>query len=247
MDSNNNSNLSKKNTIDIVGKFKDRTEKRLAKELLLKYLEDYDIETISDRNTLSELIYYEIIQSRLQDRLNKFYAEDSKAVPINIIEILHKNSDIIVKMKNTLGLNRAKTKDKPYDIMQHLIKRHTKWRDENQASRTMKCPHCKQFILLKMKVDAWEAQGHPFFKDNILYNKALFEKYYGKTIMIDDNFIAEVLETSNDYPEWIRKRRIDKTSEIIQTQEEDKSGTVQSSVSLLDSKETGQNVSDNKG
>ena len=35
-----------------------------------------------------------------------------------------------------------------------------------------------------------------------------FEKYWGKTVEIDDQFIADVLETSSQYPAWVRKKRM---------------------------------------
>ena len=61
-----------------------------------------------------------------------------------------------------------------------------------------KCPHCEQFVLLKMRMDAWDSQKHPFFKDNTVWNTHLMS-HLGKTVFVDEQFVANVLETSKDY------------------------------------------------
>lgn len=210
--------------IEITGKFKNKLEKKLAKDLLLKYLNDYQIETISERNTLNEVIYLEVVQKRLQDRLNEYYAKDAKAVPLQMIDAIHKNSDAIIKLKNTLGLNRSREVKLNYDAYQHFIKRAKRWMEENQASRTLKCPKCQDFILLRMRTSQWEAQKHPFFHDNFLYNKTLFTNL-DKTVKIDKNFIAGVLETSTDYIDWIIQK-LGKHEKSIQTEKEEQSGVI---------------------
>ena len=185
--------------VDITGKFKDKDEQHLAQVLLDRYLKDYELESVSDSNTIQEVIYYEVLQSRIQEKVNDLYANNVKAIPYDIVSVMHKNSETIIKLKSTLGLNRA-NKDKlvGYDAYDHLQKRMAKWLSENQAGRTMKCPHCEQFVLLKMRMAAWDAQKHPFFKDNIVWNAHLMA-HLGKTVYIDEQFVANVLETSKDY------------------------------------------------
>ena len=185
--------------VDITGKFKDKDEGKLAQVLLDRYLKDYELESVSDSNTIQEVIYYEVLQTRLQDKINELYANNVKAIPYDMVGIMHKNSETIIKLKSTLGLNKS-SKDKliGYDAYDHWIKRHQKWLSENQAGRTMKCPHCEQFVLLKMRMDAWEAQKHPFFKDNTVWNEFLMS-HLGRTVFVDDQFVSNVLETSKDY------------------------------------------------
>jgi len=184
----------------VTAKFKDRAEKNYARILETKYLDEFDIESISDRNTLAELIYMEVIQKRLQEQLNNFYDLDSKAVPINLVEIIHKNSKVIIDLKNALGLNKAKAK-KGYDVISHLMKRAKIWRENNQGSRTITCPHCSKLIMLKIRTEQWEAQKHPFFKDKVLYNIHLMDMYKKGKINRDD--VAKVLECSPDYVGWL--------------------------------------------
>ena len=185
--------------------FQDSQERKVAERLLTKYMSDYAINTIAERNALQQLIYFEVVQQRLQENLNEMYSRDVKAVSGEIISMMHRNAEAILKIKDTLGLNRSKEKVGAYDALEHLKRRFAKWREENQASRTLKCPHCQQFTLLKMRMDAWEAQKHPMFKDNVIYNKQLFENR-GKTVLIDDEFIAKCLETSPDYVGWVVNR-----------------------------------------
>ena len=191
-------------TNEIVNKFTDLLERKTARTLYQKYMADYAIETVSDTNTLGEIIYLEVIQTRLQSKLNQMYASEAKAVPAGLVDIIHKNSEAILKLKNSLGLNKAKESKSLVDRYNQLMRRAKQWQGENQASRTIKCPSCLEFILLRIRTEAWEAQKHPFFKDTILYNKTLFEKYYKKPVIVDENFIAEVLETSSDYVRWVK-------------------------------------------
>ena len=193
-------------TNEIVNKFTDLLERKTARNLYGKYMADYAIETVSDTNTLGEIIYLEVIQTRLQGKLNQMYDSESKAVPAGLVDIIHKNSDAILKLKNSLGLNKAKESKGFLDRYQQLMRRAKQWQSDNQASRTIKCPSCLDFILLRVRTEAWEAQKHPFFKDTILYNKALFEKYYKKPVIVDEDFIAEVLETSSDYVRWVKEK-----------------------------------------
>jgi len=186
---------------DIIEKFKG-DERKLASNLIERYLKDYSIESVSDLNTLKEVIYYEIIQCRLQDKLNEF--ADSKTIPIQLVNVMHENSDAIIRLKNSLGLFADKEKKTEYDVLKHLKRRFSVWLNENQGSRTLVCPHCSKMVLLKIKTDAWTSQKHPFFKDRILYNEHLFKLYRANTITKKD--LATILETSEDYIDWILEK-----------------------------------------
>lgn len=188
--------------IDIGIMFTDRKEVKQSRLLLGKYLDDYSIETISDKNTLKEVIYLEIVQQRLQEKLNEFYSKDGKAVPLQLVELIHKNSDAILKLKFCLGLNKEKeAKKSGLDVLGELKKRFKVWRAENQGTRTIVCPHCGKMVMLKIRTEAWKTQKHPFFKDRILTNKHLLDLYKKGTITKKD--VAKVLECATDYIDWI--------------------------------------------
>ncbi len=183
---------------EIVNKFKGE-ERKQALSLLEKYFKDYSIESVSDINTLKEIIFYEIIQYRLQDKLNDF--AESKTIPIQLVNVMHENSEAIIKLKNSLGLFADKEKKSEYDVLKHLKRRFSVWLNENQASRTLVCPHCSKMVLLKMKTDIWESQKHPYFRDRVIYNKVLIQLYHDQKITKKD--LAGVLETSEDYIDWV--------------------------------------------
>jgi len=185
--------------LDITRRFVDREEQTLAKDLLKKYCKDYVIETISDKNTLKQLIYLEVIQNRLETSMNQLHTEN-KAVPLQIMDSLHKNIDEIIVLKETLGITK-KNKEQDVNPIEILKKKFKKWRENNQGSRTLVCPHCSKMILLKIRTEVWEAQKHPFFKDKILANVGLVKLYKEGKLNKED--VALILECSPDYIDWL--------------------------------------------
>ncbi len=216
--------------------FTDSEEKKQAQTLLRKYLRDYSIETVSDRNTLKDLIYLEVLNSRLQQSINKsFNVEEGKTVvpPKEMIRVIHANIEQVTTLKEKLGITRQKEQDKHKDPLAYIYllqKKRKKWLEENQASRYMSCPHCGKSTLLKIKMDVWEAQKHPWFKDRILGNDELIKSYKETLVALDklkdagvkfrleDDYLviegvkfplllkqrlARVFEVSHDYIVWL--------------------------------------------
>jgi DNA-directed RNA polymerase subunit RPC12/RpoP len=188
--------------LDIESQFEDKEEKKQSTVLAKKYLNDYTFEFVSDKNTLKQLIYLEMINIRLQKMLNEFY-RDSQAVPTQMMEGLHKNVMQITALKETLGLvkddkNEAATGMSAIDVLKKKFK---KWRAENNGSRTIVCPECSKMVLLKIRTDAWEAMKHPYFCDRFLGNRKLFDLVY-KNVLTKKQ-VADILETSEDYVDWI--------------------------------------------
>ena len=185
--------------LDISELFEDQSEKKAAKALVLKYLSDYTIETISDKNNLKSLIYLEIINTRLQKVLNKFQAEE-KAPDSRVVRTVHENIEQITELKEKLGITRDKqdlNSASGYGYLQALKAKYKVWLSENQASRYMLCPHCGKQVLLKIDMNHWHAQKHPFFKDRILGNEHLIELYKQEKLTKLD--LAKIFETSEDY------------------------------------------------
>ena len=181
----------------------DDTEKKLAKELLDKYLKDYTIETISDKNILKQLIYLEVLNTRLQIKLNKYSEEDNNDDKdlVKVIEVVHKNLTQIINLKSQLGIIGNKKKENDADVLNVLKKKFKNYLKENQASRTIVCPYCSQMVLLKIRTTAYDAQKHPFFRDRILYNDHLVNLVIEGTLTKED--VAQILECSPDYIDWL--------------------------------------------
>ena len=198
--------VSPDHDMEISSLFSDRREITLAKRLLNKYLSDYSPASVSDKNNLRHLIYLEIIQIRLQEKMNLMNST-SNAIPLQMIDSVHKNLREINDLKLKLGLigeKREEPKNDAYKALELLKDKFKRWREENQGSRRLTCPWCGKMIMLKIRTDAWEAQKHCMFRDRILANKHLIQLYLEQKITKDD--VAKILETSTDYVLWLLDR-----------------------------------------
>ncbi len=192
--------------IDVDSLFVNIEDQKSAKVLIRKYLDDYTPETVSDINTLRSILFLEVLNSRLQDELNSD-KEAQRDINLRAVETIHKNLNQILVLKGSLGLTKDK-KDgnvKSVDEKIKLMRKQFKvWMSQNQASRECVCPYCAQHFLLRIRMEHWEAQKHPFFKDRILYNKPLIELFLEGVITKEK--LAEILECSPDYIGWVIER-----------------------------------------
>ena len=188
-----------KDLLDVDNLFQDKKEKVKGKKLLHKYVSNYSIETVSDKNILSQVIYTEILIERIQEKLNSFKDND-KAVPISLVDTLLKLQNQALSLKEKLGILDSKESNtfKEIEVLKRKLKN---WGKENQASRTIACPSCGQMVLWRIRTDIWEAQRHPFFKDKVLGNKNLIELYFKRKLTKVD--VAKVLGTPEDYTDWL--------------------------------------------
>ncbi len=189
--------------LEVENLFISKAEKKQAVMLLKKYLSDYTIETISDKNTLCQLIYLEILNFSLQNALNDA-RKTTKAIPSNMVDLIHRNMQEIAKTKLSLGIaknSKDQNKQDGFAYLQLVKKKYKKWLGENQATRTLWCPHCAKATLLKIKMDIWEAQQHPFFRDRILGNEHLISLYKQNKLTRED--LAKIFEVSPDYVDWL--------------------------------------------
>lgn len=201
-----NNEVSKDEDLDIEDMFVDKDEKKLAKKLIKKYLSTYTIETISDKNTLKQLVFLEVFNTRLEKELNTYH-KDGQPSPTKTVDALHSNLNQISTLKDKLGLSRDKRAENVndgYSVLNTLFKKHKIWREENQGSRNANCPYCSKMILFKIRTDVWEAQKHPFFRDKVLVNDHLMAMYKDNKISKHD--VARVLGTSLDYISWLVKK-----------------------------------------
>jgi len=205
--------------IDVTSLFKNKTEIKDAKKLLEKYLIDFSPTTVSDKNNLRSLIYLEIMQLRLQNKMNE-HADKDSAIPLQMMNAIHSNLNEINVVKEKLGLigkDKEVAKTDAYKALELKIKRHRQWMDANQGSRTMPCPHCGKIALWKIRTNIWEAQKHPFFRDKVLYNRHLIKMYLMKQVSRQD--VADVLEVSSDYIDWlVEKYKMTPDFRVIQAE-----------------------------
>jgi DNA-directed RNA polymerase subunit RPC12/RpoP len=180
-------------------------EKKIGLSLFKKYQEKYHIENISDLSILNELVFREVLQIRYKKKIETYSksktTESDATIPSNIIRFLDENLAKILELKEKLGLLQEKVGDDPFKYVTELKAKFKKWKEENQASRSLVCPHCSKMILLKIKTDIWEAQKHNMFKDKILYNEHLVNLYLDKKITKED--VAKILGCSDYYVDWL--------------------------------------------
>jgi hypothetical protein len=188
--------------LDVESLFNSAEDKKLARELLTKYLEDFKIENISDNNLLKQLVYLEVFQLNHLQKVANDFDSTNNTVPLAIIDSLHKNLNQIVSLKDRLGLTKQQeVESDAFKAFQLLKKKAEIWRQSNQASRTLVCPHCGNMTLLRIRMEAWESQKHPFFKDRVLGNEYLVKCYLDKKLSKED--VAKILDCSNDYIDWL--------------------------------------------
>jgi len=186
--------------LNVAEMFIDKNEQKLAKELLLKYLDDFVIENISDKSTLKQIIYLEIFGIRYRNQIEKLCNDkEVNAVPTNGLDELRKIQDQILKLKNTLNIEHTEESSDFYKYSERLKRKFAAYKKENSLSFTGQCPHCSKYFRANRRLKDLELTKHPYFKDRYLYNQHLFELFDKGTITAED--VAKVLETSTDYVE----------------------------------------------
>ena len=181
-------------------------EKRWGTIRYNSYKEKYHIDNISDLTLLSELVFREALQMRYKLQIEKVAeskttATDRAKIPSSILSALDENLDKIINLKKELGLLREDKGDDPFKYVQQLKKKFKKWMENNQGSRTVKCPHCSKVIMLKIRTDKWDAEKHPFFRDSILTNEHLIQLYKEKKITKED--VGKILGSSIFFVDWL--------------------------------------------
>lgn len=188
------------------------SEKKLGKKLFQEYRETYNIESASDLPLLEELIYREIRQKEIKEQIQVFKTDaklkNKNTPPKSLISDLDENLEQIITLKEKLGLFKPEETKGIYEYITVLEKKFKTWREENQATRQLICPHCSEMILLTIRTEAYEALKHPHFSDRVLANKHLWKLFKEGTITKLD--VAKVLQgektSSTDYVDWLEKK-----------------------------------------
>lgn len=203
--------------LDVEADYTNNDEKWYAKELLRKYLKDFSIESVSDKNLLRNLIYLEVFQKCRLQMAAEDIQKSTGSVPLQILDSIHRNLDKIVALKGQLGLIKGQKQQDAYNSFELLMKKAKIWRESNQASREALCPHCSKKILFKIRTEGWELAKHPFFKDRILGNEHIIHLYTNGVLNKED--VAKIFEVSKDYVDWLIEKWNVKPKETIATQE----------------------------
>ncbi len=196
-----------------VGLWISREEADEALEQYTKYVKSRNIIDVSDLALLKNLCFYEAQLKRVARAINEEYrnvkAQGKTAdVPAYELKTINSINEQIIELKKVLGLAEEQKGADPFIYTEQLKKKFKIWRENNQGSRTLVCPHCSQMVMLKIRTEAWEALKHPFFKDKILCNNWAWELY--KTKIITSLDLAKILlgkDCKSDlYVQWLEKK-----------------------------------------
>jgi len=192
-----------------------RDEKELAQQLYEQYTADWgELENIADKSVLLTIIDLEILNYKLKKKISEIEAQSktdqsSGVIAKDLIEQLIRNTEVILKLKTSLGMTKAEREKSQSDLVLTLETLKRRFRDwinnpENKSNYTLVCPHCQKYVLIRRRIDKEkdEIKIHPFFiKGGLTFNKHLFELYKQGKITKED--IANVLDTHIDYVDWI--------------------------------------------
>lgn len=203
--------------------FSDVKEKKLAKILRNKYLEQNTIENISEKQDLRQVIFYEILANRYQEEINKQHTEKAIIPSKGLMEGLQKITLEISRLKSCLGLDKKQEQENDaLKALQLLKKRFLNYIQRNQGSFTKVCPHCSKPVLWMFRTDKYDVKKHPFFDDERnLTNPTLMRLLDEGKITKKD--YADIFDTSIYEVDYIlkhRKQAVERPSET--TIEEEK-------------------------
>lgn len=183
------------------GNFTDDVEKKYAKGLFDKYLNNYDFENLVDLSTLGVLVFNEILVQRLQKTIND--TKDSKGnfyINDKIIKSLHETQHQVLILKKELGLDKEKTEN-DLTAFQQAKKKLDLHIAFNRNEYTTTCANCGNLLLLRRKTENFECLKHPMFSGRFWANiRAL---HLVKNGSLSKEEYAFIFHTSTDFVEWV--------------------------------------------
>jgi len=187
--------------IDIESKFVQEDDKIFAKKLFDDYLTNYDFNSLSDLNTLADLVCEEVLKTNLQRKISEMRSNDQ--IPNDKkITSLHNVEERVLKLKEILNLNKTKEQD-DLSALQDLEKKFNLYIPFNRNEFSTSCAKCGTMLLLRRRVKDFECLKHPFFSGRFYYNRRGMELIKAK-IWTKEQY-AWAFHTSVDYVNWCLK------------------------------------------
>lgn len=157
--------------------FCDEKEQALAESRFRNYLENNEIDSASDIDTLKSLTYNEVFEIRIQSELNKL-KNDGKLPHDKLIKSLVDVQNQKSALKIKLGIDKTEEEQDDLSKLQLLQKRFHKYIQEHKNEFTLKipfkCSKCNHedisIHLLRQRVTNFDALPHPWFAGNWLFN-----------------------------------------------------------------------------
>ena len=192
----------------------DTKEKKIIKQILIDYLDGVYIENKKQLFQLKDLVYNEYKKRTTREKIEQKEKDKPESVASYAYDALQKLIEQGQKLRE--GIFGSSLKD-DRSVLQQLFTRAKLWLEENQASRSFKCAKCGEMLMAKIRMDKYDVQAHPFFKDRLLTSKILLDKYIkGEKIIVDEYFIAAVLDCSPLYTSWYLERHFSKNNPLYE-------------------------------
>lgn len=190
----------------------DAKEKKILRQILIDYLDGVYIENKKQLFQLKDLVYNEYKKRTTRAKIEKQEKDKPDSVAGYAYDAYHKLIERGQYLAEKIfGSNLKDDKS----VLKQLFSRMKLWMEENQGSRSFKCACCGEMLRAKIRMDKYDIQAHPYFKDRLLTNEFLMEKYIeGKKIIIDEYVIGKVLNCSSLYTEWFLNRHFSKNNPL---------------------------------
>ena len=184
-------------------------DKKIVKQILIDYLDGVYIENKKQLFQLKDLVYNEFKKRTTRETIEQQEKKKPDSVASYAYDAYHKLIERGQQLAEKIFGSNLKDDT---SVLKQLFSRMKLWMEENQGSRSFLCAHCGKMLLAKIRMDKYDIGAHPYFKDRLLTNKFLMEKYIeGKKIVVDEHFIAAVLDCSSLYTQWFLDRHFSKS------------------------------------
>jgi uncharacterized C2H2 Zn-finger protein len=190
-------NLEKQEIISSLKFCSTDKEREFALDLLGKYLTSKSFENPAERDTLRNLIDFEVILDRVKDYINTETSKANPVPPVQMIDQLQKFSEHIESLKDKLSLTQKEAQKNVLEEWDKLKAKALAHYKESAGCNVVRCPECKKLFMILKDIKGHTTEKITFFKRTLLYNKALFELYDKK--IIDTAKMAEILGVSEEY------------------------------------------------
>ena len=191
-----------KRQLKIDERFLDIDEKKIAIDLFENYLQNYVFGNYNEASLLTDLIYEQVLQIRIEKSINKISADKTYTyIPDKSITALHEVQDRVAQLRERLGISKAKEKD-DLTALQMLEKKFETYIPFHRNEFTTVAPCCGTVLLLRRRCsnDKFENLIHPMFSGRFYFNRRGIE-LVKKGIWTREQY-AFVFFTSPQFVDW---------------------------------------------
>lgn len=177
--------------------FVDEEEKKTAKLKYASYLLNYKLDTISDLDTLADLVINETYKNRIEKQVKDYFEQnkisESEAtsgkkncyVPEKQLEAKRDLENHILSLKVKLGIDKEDQKEDDLTALELLKKRVQDHINSNPNDFVIYCKWCARPLLLWKKVKDFESLKMPWLAGRFLYNKPLIQLVKDKVLTVE--------------------------------------------------------------